>query len=506
MSDPKRPPPKKLVKRSPPGTVSAPSDSNWPKKASPSLFSRTLRARDAFGLRVVGPIIFVGALLLAGLLIVYGLRVWPFHDAPVVHTPTTSQAIDVTIPDDVGQSARSTTTPSKDPPPPVTPSKDPPPPIAPREGGKPSAPASGEPPPHKLVTVEVPGAVFDRLGPQPDTGPTAPQVAAAAVGVSIIVALLALFGVLRTVRGKWVDDQLADIWERFQWIIDQPRYEFFNPLDRGTILAGLAKRAELFKDGDLRRVIDHFQLEVLDRLAKQRGDDPQAIPAEQMDEYLKLLLSSRAVPPVIAHRAAHLQDGRISGAAQQEYSGPATATSPSAPGAGDGGARSRVAVSPTAGPARPTSLPTSKDAVEQLCDDFTRQLQDAVTQGPKAAGLHSDYLDSETMDAINAVAAQHPHAAPESITNALGEFQLQLDGTHYKEREAVWRAAKAGEIASTVTTMELTETTTAARAVAVPRTVEIVLPDYAAARAWVMRHRRYPFLSRIYVETVFNTP
>ncbi len=483
-------------------------------KATRSRWQWALGNRDAFGPRVLGPIIFIVGLIVAGLLIAFGLQLGPFHEQSVGPTPMPSQAIDVTIPDDVGQSPRttsptSTATTSKDPPPPAAPSKDQhsgqptePTPAA----GQPAAPATSEPPPHKLVTVDVPGAVFDRLGPQHDTGPTAPQVAAAAAGVSILVALLALFGVFRTVRGKWVDDQLADIWERFTWIIDKPRYEFFVPADRGNILLSLAERAERFNDSNLQHVISRFQLTVIDDIARQLEINPHTPLSDRTNDYIDRVQQSRVVSAAVKDRAAKVRGAYQAEAQEQERTGNVVGTTASRPPGEAATVKGRrLAVTPTIGQTVQPTSPLRGDAVEQICDEFTRQLQDAITHGPKTAGRQSDFLDVETMDAVNEVATQHPRATPDSVANALGEFQRQLDGTHYKERDAVWRAAKAGEIASTVTTMELTETNDASGGAGRRRTVEIVLPDSAAARAWVLRNRQYPFLSRIYVETVFGS-
>lgn len=519
MSDPSQPTSQAPVARPPSAAASVEHSAAHPKP-SPSRLRRAVGNRDAFGLRVVSPIIFLVGLALATLLIAFGLRVGPFHDTSGAPEPMKSQAIDVTIPDDVGQSPRttattSTTTTSKDPPPPATTSKDPPPPATTSKdehsgpsggtppGGQPAAPATSEPP-HKLVTVDVPGAVFDRLGPQHDTGLTAPQVAAAAAGVSILVALLALFGVFRTVRGKWVDDQLADIWERFTWIVDEPRYQFFEPVDRGSILLALGERAEGFRDTNLQKVISHFQLTVLEDIRRQRKTNPHAPVSDRTNDFIDLVQQSRGMSGAVKDRAAEVQAECQAAAPKETPAGPVAETTASGPPKAGTPARGHRLVRTSTVRQVPPTSPLPKDAVEKLCDEFTQQLQDAITHGPKTAGRQSDSLDGETMDAINVVAAQHPRAMPDSIASALREFQLQLDGTHYKERDAVRRAAKAGEIASTVTTMELKEMTNAAGGATQPREVEIVLPDHAAARAWILRNRDFPFLSRIYVETVFG--
>ena len=360
-------------------------------------------------------------------------------------------------------------------------------------------------------SVEIPGPVFDRLGPQHETGVTAPGAAAAAAGVSILVALIALSGVWRTVRGKWIDDQLADVWERFTWLVDKPRNEFFQTAERSTILLGLAEKADRLDDKDLRAVINHFQLLNLDDIKSKQEKDQESSYADRTAAVLARLEESLAVPEEIRSRAAqaraNFEDPQTRETFDKQSAAVAAAAVPgqAGTGAGVGAPTPRMSAYPISAPAQPNRPPTSADVVAQLCDEFTRRLQDAITLGVKAAGLRGDSLDGVTVDAIDAVAASYPRATAESITSALAEFQRQLDGTHVKEYEAVRRAAKAGEIPSTTTTLELKTSATPPAVSAPPRTVEIVLPEYEAAREWVLRNRQYPSPSAIYVDAVLNT-
>lgn len=74
---------------------------------------------------------------------------------------------------------------------------------------------------------------------------------------------------------------------------------------------------------------------------------------------------------------------------------------------------------------------------KQVEANFNSMLQEAIDLG--VGGERTDTgVDSETQFAINAVAEAFPSPDPALIRNARKEFAKQLDGTHVRERQAVW--------------------------------------------------------------------
>lgn len=68
--------------------------------------------------------------------------------------------------------------------------------------------------------------------------------------------------------------------------------------------------------------------------------------------------------------------------------------------------------------------------------NFNHWLQEAIDVGslvPSDMGI-----DTETAQAINAVAEAFPNTDARLIQNARKEFAKQLDGTHLEERRAMW--------------------------------------------------------------------
>jgi len=282
------------------------------------------------------------------------------------------------------------------------------------------------------VDIKVPDAVFDKLGPPRDaTGLTAPGVASIAAGVSILVALITLTGVWKTVRDKWTDDRLKDVWERFTWVVDESRAKLLDVNQRGFILRALRERARKLEDKELRTVINQWLSDRVNKLIdemKNKGSAPAGaaafLNASSHDNYL----------PVKTKKAATraLEDEKIDKVVKAQ-------------GEDFGGRVGSVFETP--GSAQPTKLPTSTWTVEQAYLEFGRKLQDAIRLGTTPEEEGGDFMDDETMQAVNAVAAEH--ATPESITRALAEFQRQMDGTRRREQEAVRRALDAGIIKST---------------------------------------------------------
>lgn len=73
---------------------------------------------------------------------------------------------------------------------------------------------------------------------------------------------------------------------------------------------------------------------------------------------------------------------------------------------------------------------------KEIEDNFNRYLQDAIDIG---RAVPSDMgLDTETSQAINAVAEAFPNTDARLIQNARKEFAKQLDGTHRDERRSEW--------------------------------------------------------------------
>jgi hypothetical protein len=214
-------------------------------------------------------------------------------------TPSPSQTIAVTIPDNPDKST----------------------------SGPPSPPG-----PPTTVTVAIPDPVFEKLGPPRDTKwLTAPRATLIAAGFTILGALIALFGVLRQVGSKAFDDRLDDLWQRFTWVVGLDWDEILDWNQRVEILKMLKTKAQGMGEGDLVAIIDNWAAERMkDALAAARSDkaDRQqprsshpgfnemltnATPAEAAQIVIALanLLENKDVPPNDMKRkaASILQQG-----------------------------------------------------------------------------------------------------------------------------------------------------------------------------------------------------
>ncbi|AQT81165.1 hypothetical protein B1R94_20765 [Mycolicibacterium litorale] len=87
--------------------------------------------------------------------------------------------------------------------------------------------------------------------------------------MTIIVAIITLTGVWRTVRDKWKNDRINDVWNRFVWLADPERVDFLKGKPREEIFSYLERNAGKLRDGDLKRVVHHWTSEQADSAYKK---------------------------------------------------------------------------------------------------------------------------------------------------------------------------------------------------------------------------------------------
>jgi hypothetical protein len=146
--------------------------------------------------------------------------------------------------------------------------------------------------PIPTVSVAIPDAVFDKLGPPSDTtlkwlvDPLATVLAAVgAAGAAILAARFALRGVLKQAEAtlkeaedKSFSDRRDDVWERFTWVVDSDRGKLLDWKQRTSILEALRTKASNLDDSELSGIIDQW---LSDRvraiyLALLESEDPKA--------------------------------------------------------------------------------------------------------------------------------------------------------------------------------------------------------------------------------------
>ena len=157
--------------------------------------------------------------------------------------------------------------------------------------------------PIPTVSVAIPNAIFDKLGPPHDSslkwlaGPLATILAAVgAAGATIYAAGRALRGVLKQVEAtlkqaedKWMDDRLDDVWERFTWVVDGDRGKLLDWDQRKDILEALGAKASELNDPQLGGIIRQWLSDRVQAIyiALLRSEDPKA-PHASLSELLMI--------------------------------------------------------------------------------------------------------------------------------------------------------------------------------------------------------------------------
>lgn len=176
--------------------------------------------------------------------------------------------------------------------------------------------------PGHTVSVAIPDAALDKLGPSHEPSlkwlvePAATILAAiGAAAATIITARIALSGVLKGAKDKWLDDRLDDVWQRFIWIVDSARGKLLDWNQRKTLLAGLSEKADQLEDPQLSSIIKHWFSEGAERIYNElvRSEGPSETltslgSPEDAIKAAKRVLRDKTLSPDIKARAQTLLD------------------------------------------------------------------------------------------------------------------------------------------------------------------------------------------------------
>src|ERR1700682_258379 len=144
------------------------------------------------------------------------------------------------------------------------------------------------------------------LGPAHETGLTTPKVALIAAGVTIVVAIITLSGVWKTVKDKWTNDRIGDVWNRFIWLVDPARVKVLGNQERKEILGYLKRKAGRLRDADLKKVVAHWHgAEVDGAYDKLRNATEKAVTV------LATIRDDKSVPPEQRQRAGDLHHSLV---------------------------------------------------------------------------------------------------------------------------------------------------------------------------------------------------
>lgn len=166
------------------------------------------------------------------------------------------------------------------------------------------------------VNITIPDAALDKLGPAHESGPkwlTGPLATIlAAIGAAlatIIAAYIALRGVLKEAKDKWMDDRLDDVWLRFIWIVDTDRGQLLDWEQRKGVLEALRDKANDLRDPQLRDIINEWlsdrAMAIYTKLLN--GEDPEMLtmigsPGEAISA-AKHALANKSLPKDIRDNA-----------------------------------------------------------------------------------------------------------------------------------------------------------------------------------------------------------
>jgi hypothetical protein len=222
---------------------------------------------------------------------------------------------------------------------------------------------------YRTYKVAIPDSVFDRLGPAPEKGLSGAQVALIAAGVTIVVAIITLTGVWTTVKDKWTDDRISDIWDRFVWVVEPSHARFLTDVERRAILAPLQRKAKELKDTSLEELVRQWREESLD-------DEYKKIHAAA-EKAINVLMSVREMPSLDRKEVAAINES-ITGL--QPFAGPS---------------QTRLLL--------PVDAPLSGQTVPSPASGHTETLE---APGPGRGATREGVLDTETAELLHENSSQ----------------------------------------------------------------------------------------------------
>lgn len=117
------------------------------------------------------------------------------------------------------------------------------------------------------VNVKIPDSAFEKLTHHSfDLAPVGTAFITA--GVSILVALIALSGVMKQVQTTSSDKRLEELWQRFDWVVDRAEGKVLDVEQTARILHSIKKSATKLRDFELIAIIIEWFAALLEMAAQ----------------------------------------------------------------------------------------------------------------------------------------------------------------------------------------------------------------------------------------------